>query len=260
MATSNLSRILVDVGNGATKLAHLPSSVHPLRHEFEMLRIRRGETFDVCNSLPTPARWFVSSVNPVERKRLERWIASRRPGDEVKLLSVDDVPILVGLQQPDRIGIDRLCAAAAAYRLRNGLAHAIVVDAGTAITVDLVSHPGRFQGGSILCGAELAARALAAGTEGLPTIDPFAKTLPPDPVGTSTLEALQSGAFWGSVGGVKETVARIRRLVGEPARLFVTGGAGHAIARAAGWRRDVHEPHLVLRGVGLAAHAPRRKK
>jgi type III pantothenate kinase len=102
------------------------------------------------------------------------------------------------------VGIDRLLDAVAANRLRHPAAPAVVVDVGTAITVDLVAADGSFQGGAILPGIAMSARALHAFTDLLPLVDVRELSSPPPPLGTSTVAALQSGLFWGAVGAIRQ--------------------------------------------------------
>jgi type III pantothenate kinase len=149
------------------------------------------------------ATWWVSSVNwPLAASFSS---AVKRVGaGSVHKLSAADLPLEVRLDEPDRVGIDRLLAAVAANRLRSPERPAVVVDLGSAITVDLVAADGVFEGGAILPGIAMAARALADQTDALPRSPIAELTTPPPPIGTSTLAAIESGLFWGAIGAVRE--------------------------------------------------------
>ncbi|MFZ5833296.1 MAG: type III pantothenate kinase, partial [Planctomycetota bacterium] len=155
----------------------------------------------------------------------------------------------VDLERPDMVGIDRLLDAVAANALRDPARPAVVVDVGSAITVDLVSAAGAFQGGAILPGLGMAARALHEFTDLLPLIEAHELGEPPPVVGPATVPAMRSGLFWGAVGAVRELV---QHMAGDEAQVFLTGGAGMAVARLLGPRAMV-VPHLTLSGIALTA-------
>ena len=131
-----------------------------------------------------------------------------------------------------------------------------MVDAGTAITVDAVSSDGTFLGGAILPGLRVVAKALALRTDALPEVE-VDLSARPAAIGRSTVEALHSGLFWGTVGAVKETIGRISaEIAGDhPPHIYVSGGDVQYLAP---WLNLPVEPveHLVLRGVALAAQPP----
>jgi type III pantothenate kinase len=193
------------------------------------------------------SQWLVASVHRGAEQRLREWVQRERPGDEYRLLSYRDVPLKLDVESPERVGLDRLAAAAAANRLRQPDRAAVVVDAGTAITVNLVTSDGVFRGGVILPGFKLTARALAEGTDLLPLVPPDPTTEPPV-IGRSTDAAIRSGLYWGNVGAVRELVQRVSEGLAIPPQVSVTGGdaqrlAGYITADA----RFV--PDLVLLGI-----------
>ena len=155
-------------------------------------------------------------------------------------------PIAVKISEPDTVGMDRLCCAAAAYAV-SGTACAIA-DAGTAITVDCVDDEGRFIGGAILSGLQLQARALADHTALLPNIR---VEKPKGPLGQSTEQAMCSGIFHGSVGAIKGLVDSYATVLGHWPALFLTGHDAALLAQDLEIADRVM-PDLCLRGVALA--------
>jgi type III pantothenate kinase len=151
------------------------------------------------------------------------------------------------------VGIDRLLDAVAANRLRRPDHSAVVVDVGSAITVDCVSAEGVFLGGAILPGIAMSARALHTFTDLLPMIDMSELEAPPPALGTTTVDAMRSGLFWGAVGAILQLVDEMSG--GHPDRcdVLLTGGAGPAVASLLGPLAK-HVPHLTLAGIALAAH------
>ncbi len=174
------------------------------------------------------SRWYIGSVNRPAAARLVDWLHDQRPADRVSMLAADDLPLVVRLERPDMVGVDRLLDAVAANRLRRSQRPAVVVDVGSAITVDLLSADGAFLGGAILPGIAMSARALNEFTDLLPLIDMSELALPPPAVGTATEAAMRAGLFWGAVGAVRQLVDRMA----GPGRadVFLTGGASPAVA------------------------------
>ncbi len=125
-----------------------------------------------------------------------------------------DFPVKIDLEKPNHAGIDRILNAVACNRIRPTGTPAVIVDTGTATTVDSISPEGAFEGGSILPGFELCARAVHQYTALLPfvTIDELSNESH-EPLGTSTREALRSGLLWGQIGAIRELVRLLERTV-----------------------------------------------
>ncbi|MFV1965038.1 MAG: type III pantothenate kinase [Pirellulaceae bacterium] len=244
--------IAVDIGNSAIKFG-VPQRV--LRDEPPvwtlLLQVDTPE-YDVATLLGQLSAdaciWQVASVHRPSEQRLARLVNTLRPQDEYRLLSHRDLPLEIDVEYPDRVGMDRLVAAVAANRLRDPRRSAVVVDAGTALTVDAVSADGVFRGGVILAGFRMIGRALAADTDLLPLVEDAFQEMPPPVIGRSTAAAIHSGMFWGGVGAIRELVTRFTDAMGDDPQLFVTGGdaqllASHVRANA----RFV--PELALAGI-----------
>ncbi len=132
-------------------------------------------------------------------------------------------PIENACVPPENVGLDRLFNAAAAVS-RHGLP-AIVVDVGTAVTVDRVDPPGVFRGGAIAPGVRLAFEALQRGAELLPLVTPAPGQVP-EALGTDTVPAIQSGVVRGLAGLVDRLVDDLAAGLaasGVP-RVVLTGG------------------------------------
>ena len=266
----NSTLIAVDVGNSRIKLGRfertsLSTTLPVPTATLEMRLKNRAGEFDAapmdswCAAHVTgDAVWRISSVH---RDATAQWLAAtnrlaRQLGREWSLqpITSDDVPLAIEVDHPDRVGTDRLMAAVAANRLRATDRAAVVVDLGTAITVDLVTASGAFAGGAILPGLAMSARALEAETDALPRVAVDAWQRPPEPLGKSTVPAIESGLFWGAVGAVRELTDRLSVGLTMPPELFVTGGQASLVAAelASFQRWPVrHVPHLVLSGIAL---------
>jgi type III pantothenate kinase len=164
-------------------------------------------------------------------------------------------PISVNLESLEKVGIDRLLNAVAANVVRPPETPVIIVDSGTATTVDLVSADGAFQGGAILPGLELASRSLHEYTALLPNIlieELVSEEHPP--LGKDTRAAIRSGLFWGQVGAIKELRDQLSQSAIHNQQfpmVLLTGGGAKLLAPH--FQNANGEPFLALQGLVLVA-------
>lgn len=186
---------------------------------------------------------LISSVVPQAVTPL-RWMCRDFFGCRAHVVGEDlPFPIAVRLDNPREVGADRIVnAVAAAKRYEPPL---IIVDFGTATTFDVVGPEGDYQGGVICAGINLSLEALHRAAAKLPRI---AVAAPERVIGRSTLEAMQSGVFWGYVGLIEGLIARIKREFGRPMRVVATGGLAPLLASGAPVIEHV-DPDLTMAGL-----------
>jgi type III pantothenate kinase len=195
--------------------------------------------------------WIVTGVHPPRRDRFVEWL--REAGQTVRILDdPNDLPLRVLLPRPDHVGVDRLLDAVAANSRRKAGHPAVVIDAGSAVTVDLINESGAFTGGAILPGMRLMAKALHDHTALLPLIPPPDKR--PAVPGTNTPEAMELGIFWAVAGGIQALIGlSVAAMESCTIHVFLTGGDGprlHAVLPEAQlW------PEMTLEGIRLSAEA-----
>jgi type III pantothenate kinase len=151
-----------------------------------------------------------------------------------------ELPFRLEVAEPANVGPDRLCNMAAAAAA--GLSSALVVDAGTATTFDLLLD-GAFVGGMIAPGMALAARKLA---EAASRLDPVPFGPAPWEVGAATSAAMAAGAWHAGTGGVRAVVKGLLARYGN-VPVIVTGGLG-VFFDEPDWYGD---PHWTLRGAAI---------
>ncbi|MBP7930013.1 MAG: type III pantothenate kinase [Acidimicrobiia bacterium] len=152
------------------------------------------------------------------------------------------MPILY--DDPKEVGADRIANAVAAYDRYGG--PVIVVDFGTATTLDVVTEAGEYLGGAIVPGIEVSFDALFGRAAGLRTVE----LVPPkNVIGRSTVESIQSGALYGYAGMVDAIVDRFEEEIGE-ATVVATGGLARLIAPVSD-TIEHSEPWLTLYGLRL---------
>ncbi len=159
-----------------------------------------------------------------------------------------EVPVEVRTQSPGETGIDRILNTAAAFE-QIGKA-CVVVDAGTAITVDLCDDNGDFLGGAIAPGVSMMLDALHEKAAQLPRVD-FDVPTPGEAVADSTRSAIRHGIFYGIRGMVRELVENYATELGAWPDVIATGGDAEKLF--SGWE-VVHaiSPDLTLYGIALA--------
>ena len=158
------------------------------------------------------------------------------------------LPFRMAYQTPHTLGTDRLAAAAAAWAASDGRP-VVALDAGSAITTEVVTAEPAYLGGAILPGPDLLRRALVRDTRQLPHIE---WALPPSPIGRSTAEAIQAGLTTLLLDGVTGLLHRTADALDAEPLVLATGGWGPWLAGRIP-QIDRVEPHLVLEGVRLLA-------
>jgi type III pantothenate kinase len=124
------------------------------------------------------------------------------------------------------VGADRLVNTVGAFDRYGG--DLIVVDFGTATTLDVVGADGAYEGGVIAPGVNLSLKALHDAAAALPFID---VTKPERVVGTNTVACMQSGIYWGYIGLIEGICARIRAERGRRMTVVGTGGLSTLFAQ-----------------------------
>jgi type III pantothenate kinase len=146
---------------------------------------------------------------------------------------------------PKEVGADRIVAALAAFRKYGG--PLIIIDFGTGTTYDAISAAGDYLGGAIAPGIGIAADALFEHAARLQRVELKA---PPSVIGRNTVESVQAGILFGYVAQVEGMVARLRRELGDEAKVIATGGYARLIAAHTQAIQEVDD-RLMLEGLRL---------
>lgn len=153
------------------------------------------------------------------------------------------IGIGIALERKSEIGADRLVNALAAFNRFGG--NTIVVDFGTATTFDVIDKNGKYAGGVISAGINLSIKALHVAAAKLPEV---AVTRPEKVIGTSTVEAMQSGIYWGYVGLIEGIIAKIREEMASDVKVVATGGLASLFFKATEMINNL-EPDLTILGL-----------
>ena len=193
-----------------------------------------------------PAATVVGSVVPEALERIKAHVFAQQDKETLVVGETLPLPIDVGVTDSRAIGVDRVCAAAAAFeKLQTGCT---IVDFGTAVTVDLVDDDGTLLGGAILPGVAMQLRALHEYTAALPEVEPG---IPELPFGRDTTEAMQNGVCRGVAGAVRGLVEGFAAHLNHWPQVVATGGDVTLLAPQCDFL-DAMVRDLALRGIGLA--------
>lgn len=188
----------------------------------------------------------IGSVVPEVLPRLRGWLSDALGQDALVVGDTIPLPMEIGVDDPRAIGVDRVCASAAAFnRVKSGC---IVVDFGTAVTIDLIDDEGILLGGAILPGLASQFHVLHERTAQLPVVDP---ACPPFSYGRNTIEAIQTGVCRGLAGAVRWIVEGYATALNRWPQVLATGGDLAFMAPQCDFI-DTQVPHLTLHGIGLA--------
>ncbi len=157
-----------------------------------------------------------------------------------------DIPVLYN--NPREVGADRLVNAKIGYQKYGG--PLIIVDFGTATTFCVISSKGEYLGGVIAPGINISAEALSRHTAKLPRVE-IGK--PPQVIGKTTANSIQSGLYYGYAALVDGLVERIQTELGEKTRVVATGGLARFISPETQSIQKT-DPWLTLEGLCLIAH------
>ncbi len=195
---------------------------------------------------------IASGNEPVSHELLDLVIGDDRITGEVHRIGADIPPsIASSLPASAGTGFDRLLAAAGAFKLLEQAC--VVVDAGTAVTVDFVDGEGVFQGGAILPGAAMSLKALHDGAPALPSLT-IEKPDDAEPFGKDTKQAMLNGAVYGIRGAVRLLAERYAERYGAYPLIIATGGDAPLLFDGDDLIDRV-VPDLALRGIAIAYQA-----
>lgn len=247
--------LVLDIGNSAAKGGLYDGAALQRVFHVDLQRVDTAvawkRTLDDALAGQAIARAGISSVVPAATPHACAALA-QLTGTAAEQVHVGmRLPFTLNYATPETLGVDRLAAAAAAWQ-RYGPhddaqpTHPVVaVDAGTAVTIEVVTRTGVYEGGLIGPGPALLARALRDGTAQLPAVP---LELPARTVGRSTQEALQSGVMGGFVESVRGLLRRVQATLDAPPVVVATGGWSALLAQEID-AIDAVAPHLVLDGI-----------
>ena len=230
--------MFIDIGNSYIKVAEYDQGAWDLK-----LRVPHSQLDEAVHWMTmltkTGTRFLASSVVQAITDNLNRDL-----GKHIQFVRVADFPEKrINYSTPQTLGSDRVLACQGAYSLSNGKS-VIVVDAGTATTIDYMDQHGVFQGGVIAPGISSMEAGLFQHAPELPKVDRIRPAIWPP---KSTKEALQ----WGLTGSYQSLVRdHIQRFLNDDhtAVIWFSGGDAEVLMNLGGIKSKYH-PNLVFEGL-----------
>lgn len=214
--------LVVDIGNTLIKVAVVEGAEVLLSQTFASMDDLSVKA--VVEQFPSLRRAIVASTGEPTA-----CVAERLRGEGLQVLemtSLTPTPIGNDYLTPQTLGVDRLAAAVAAVEVM-GCRDCVIVDFGTAITIDLVEG-GIFRGGNISPGMRTRFRALHDYTHRLPECEPTDQVLP---VGRTTREAIEQGVMQGIVNEIEGYIERFMHSNAKLSLIFTGGDAKYFVKR-----------------------------
>lgn len=194
----------------------------------------------------TPECAAACSVNSLWRESVFKTINRHVPRKLHIAVDASDINLIVNYDQPSHYGIDRALAAHAAHSIfRNSC---VVVDAGTAITIDAVAEDGSIMGGYIFPGGQTLLHGLTEKT----TLPPVSIDYDNTGLGASTEQCISYGISIGITGAIIRLIEHAAGYVSCSERVILTGGEAESLMKMLPLHM-ILRPHLVLEGLGLTA-------
>jgi type III pantothenate kinase len=244
----------IDVGNTQTVIGIFDGDI--IQHHWRIATERERTADEIALTLTGFLNLYeqklddidgmiVSSVVPEMTSALVRMARDILKVEPLVVDSDTDTGVPVLYDDPSQVGADRLVNAAAAIKKYG--TPCVVVDFGTATTLDAITRSGEYLGGTISPGIEISSLALFRAAARLSRVELVA---PANLIGRNTVESIQSGIINGAAGQVDRLVELFKSELGEDAKVVGTGGLAEIVADRC---RTIEEwdPLLTLDGLKL---------
>ncbi len=153
------------------------------------------------------------------------------------------IPVKIEYSTPETLGADRVAGIVGAYN-KYGNNNVLLIDAGTAVTFDVLSSEGIYKGGNISPGLSMRFQSLNNYTDKLPLVGPDNKY---DIIGTNTENAIRSGVQQGLIFEINEYIRTFENLF-KALKIVITGGDGELLSGLINRTVD-YSPDLVIEGL-----------
>ena len=237
--------LTIDNGNTSVKVAYFIGTQVVATNRFMRRDVRLLDRF--ISSYKPETVIMCSTSSGTSSQRIEQ-LVEQRFQHVMYLTHETPMPIRLGYRTPQTLGRDRIATAMGAWSIAQRLDNAsdvLVIDAGTAITYDLIKADGCFVGGNIAPGLSLRFKSLHEHTGRLPLVEADGDI---PVVGFDTETAIRSGVVHGLLGEIKSYIADLK-LSHTNLMVFITGGDGKYIHSRLEDENIIYYEHLAAEGL-----------
>jgi len=247
--------LLIDIGNTNTSIAAASGKrireryfLHTSRSELEARSLKRLFRPNLENIEAV----IVVSVVPDFLRLLKRNLKALFPGVPVLVVGKDiKVPMKNNYRVPSQVGQDRLVTAYSAFKSLGG--PVVIVDFGTAVTFDLVSGKGEYEGGMIFPGLRLALGSLSSNAALLPRVElRYARSV----IGRDTKSSMNNGILYGYASMCDGIIRLLRKKYGGKIKIVATGGDAPIVSRYSACINRI-SPDLLFKGLTILSENTR---
>ena len=242
-------QLLFDIGNTRVKWAYYSDADIQSSGSIKAVDVCKSVLDETFSASAQPDSIWISNVGSAEvlEAVVDGCTDLYKVTPTILKISASSHGILNKYQSQDTLGVDRWVAAIGA-RLLVPTGDVIIVDAGTAVTIDWLSHKEVFEGGVILPGFSLMHSSLIKNTAGIKAKFSQSQKI----IGRTTEECVNSGVSYGLVGAIDRMVHEIQQVIVKDSTIILTGGSAPLIDAMSKFDMIV-QPDLVLLGVASIA-------
>lgn len=231
-----MNSLYLDVGNSFLKLAKRKSSSWKVLFDGELGQL--ADLYEMIHSRETQEKIILSSV----RKDITKALRENLSGHVIQEFTTSDIPsYMLDYKTPETFGLDRFLVCLAAWK-ESFEKDVIVIDAGSACTVDFMKENGIYSGGVIMPGFQLIKKTME---NYLPELPEVSNSIPDQWPGKSTMECIEWGANGGFVMAIRGFIQKYREISDNPI-IYVTGGNAKQIIEWMGDEVKLHHKKNLL--------------
>jgi len=241
---------LIDIGNSRIKWSFHINGKFVKKGEAQYQKELEQQLSDAWGEVRAPEKVFIANVAaPKILKIVTTWISTQWKIDAIVITTTPECRgVTNAYLEPEKLGVDRWLAMLAAYKICGK--ETLMIDCGSALTIDALSATGEHLGGLILPGMQMMKKSLIKGASGVKI-----KNDPSEHVALfarDTEGAVIGGALYAMVAVIDRIVVDVRDSLGANVALVITGGDVPALKPLLAYKFQ-HEPDLVLQGLAMVA-------
>ncbi|THB75156.1 MAG: type III pantothenate kinase [Gammaproteobacteria bacterium] len=250
-----MTKLLIDIGNTRIKWAYLQDSESCKLTEHGCVQHNKQLGSEVLKQIEAPAKLsaiYVSAVtDDLNSQRIKRQLQDLHdvPVQMIKT-QIDSCGVINCYEQPELLGVDRWIAMIGAYSQAQSGHGVVVVDVGTAVTIDVVGSDGKHLGGTIAPGLALMRNSLSQNAQRLMLVE----DADINAVADNTQDAIASGTMWSIVGNILQTEQRLGLDQNSNIDYFITGGDAQQLLQYLPSRYQLVND-LILQGLAQIAES-----